>query len=281
MLSCRMRIDIDDEGTWPTALLEQLKQNFEYHRVHYVAQSKELEKGPAPPIFEDRHRRAAYSLTSLLSGHTLACYHATRLLPEERKWLTAEGLLPLSRELLIRKLTLAMSQGLVSQEDGERLKEIKLGHREGISFALLGSKSMRMPGFDYLFAHWGGEALSYKHRRPSIDGEDIGTPCIVEVDVSPELVDEVGEILVKAYLARRGATSPRMSSILLKQVCPFTASRHTMTLGSESYRIGFQADRSPRAAHRFRSVAMDRFVGTEYSKNASPQIAAIHATDHL
>ncbi len=104
-------------------------------------------------------------IDAAVNGVPLLCYHATRLLPHEVESIRANGLLPLTPDLVTHRLEAAVSTGRIDAGVASRLLPAALkyaiddGRKDQV--CLIGSRlSLRSrPGFWRLFTFWGGEAI--------------------------------------------------------------------------------------------------------------------------
>ncbi len=104
-------IDVDDPATWPSQVVADVQP-----RADEVRGTREyLSDLPVPVDGEDEFR-------ALLAGYPLLAYHATRLLDQEVAMLRAQGLRPLTADLLTDRIEAAFANGCVTEEERARLQ---------------------------------------------------------------------------------------------------------------------------------------------------------------
>jgi hypothetical protein len=168
----RVIADPDDEATWPAGLRDYLLQL-------PLGGSSYTSDLHLDPEVEQRFR-------DILAGAKCRVYHCTRLLPHELEWVKAEGLIPLTQELIARRIRVLEEVGGMTDAIGAAARGQSdqaaywRGSREGQVCLILGSRifSAEPNGAAPLLQGWGGEAV-YRN----IAGDELtvspGTPTIV------------------------------------------------------------------------------------------------------
>ena len=150
-------LDIDDPSTWPSAVLEPVRMVAEQLRG-----TTELTNDLNIPLDDEDDFHA------LLSGWLVRAFHATRLLDHEVQMIRAQGLRPLSVELIEERINNAFDHSCVSEEERDQLRNAHV-FATGETLNRAGEVSLFFPerdlaqrpeGFENLLAWWGGEAIS-------------------------------------------------------------------------------------------------------------------------
>lgn len=155
-----MIVEVDDPGTWPTAVAEFV--------TGCEVELRGLGLTPAElvvraDVYDER-------LAHLLAGHRLRAYHCARLLEHEVAGIRSQGLRPLSAELVADKLEGAVRCGAITADERASLHE----HRrlDGPGLVVEGRVCLALSTVDFgLAAHffnpllscWGGEAIYAAH----------------------------------------------------------------------------------------------------------------------
>jgi hypothetical protein len=121
-------------------------------------------------------RRARTSCGALFDDEKVLVYHCTRLLPHERDWIKAEGLLPLTAGLVERRIRAALAGGYLSGAEHHELLRLNVfarseqDGRENQICVVAGRESFDDPysGWESLLATWGGRG-DLLHRIPNPD----------------------------------------------------------------------------------------------------------------
>lgn len=177
-----MVVDVDDRSTWPLGVVEhaqmladQLRGTTEYTNNLDV-----------PSDTEDDFR-------ALLSGWLVRAFHATRLLDHEVQMIRAQGLRPLSSELVEERINAAFDHSCISEEERVQLHASHVcasGEEQG----RVGEISLffperqladQAPGFVKLLTWWGGEAISKSSRAQSLPErlKRLGKPSVVVANI--------------------------------------------------------------------------------------------------
>jgi hypothetical protein len=199
-------IEIELESTWPPEFLAQVQTHrslvLDYQgeraRIDRILQSDDWEARLNPP--SNRHQSDYETLASrldkMLAHHRLVGYHCTCLTQREIASIKAEGMRPLSMQLIQEKFRGAVSDGFLTRS----MADLLLGHE--YLFAAMNNQSGNRTGMTWfcanrstlteasgvcnLFRYWGGEATrGGPAGHPEILREigGIGTSCIVKCAV--------------------------------------------------------------------------------------------------
>ena len=183
-----MVVDVDDPSTWPPAVLKRVQTMFDKLR----GSSEFANELNVPSCEEDEFR-------SLLSGHFIRVYHATRLLDHEISMIRTQGLRPLSAKPVDERIDAAFDHSCISEEERGQLHAshvYAIGEEEGrdgkCCFIFPASTmAEHSSGINPLLAEWGGEAISMFNDTRGIPGRlaRLGTPSVVvaSIDMSPGL----------------------------------------------------------------------------------------------
>lgn len=164
-----MPISLDDEATWPPAVLKLLDANLgalAAEQVEFVS-----------------------AIDELISDREIIGYHCTRLTQDEIARVKAQGLCPLTEELRQSRVQRRVEAGDMSSEMGERLLQSGLRdngrHRLGYSCFFFTNEIGEWCW--KFFRYWGGESLYVTHMSTDSDERNtlraIGAPCIIEIAV--------------------------------------------------------------------------------------------------
>jgi hypothetical protein len=166
-------IDVDDQATWPDELLEQVD-----------AWLAALEPGQEYP--GDLDLPQDEWAPELLAGRPLRAYHATRLLPHEVLRVLAEGLLPLTRDLVESRIAGAHAAGYIEDEDAALFRRTNVfrhdggrGRRDQVCLILGDTPLRQSRGVGELLRTWGGEAQYAASLEPRDRLKLLGRPTIV------------------------------------------------------------------------------------------------------
>jgi hypothetical protein len=210
-------VDPDDEATWPAGLKEHLLS---------------LPLGDSPfaadqCIAPDSERY----FNELLQGVKVRLYHCTRLLAHEVEWVRSEGLLPLTQELIARRVhafadacgpRLTVQEAVQGQE-AHAAEERR--SREGQVCLILGSANFEDPGAtENLLGAWGGEAV-YRNNSDAFHGGAslaFGTPSIViaAVDLVTDPAPMCFPDACKVFLGRLRRLERPCADVHLRRAVP-------------------------------------------------------------
>lgn len=171
-------IDIDDQETWPTELLELVD--------HWTSNCRDAGGYtldlPIPLEFDKK-------LQTILNGRLLRAYHCTRLLPHEKSMIESLGLRALSVELVKDRIRSAEDNGDISSSVATELLEsnvFNLGegkYREKQVCLILSKRLFRnSPDLcERLLSTWGGEAIYKLLENPDLQSKlkILGAPTVV------------------------------------------------------------------------------------------------------
>ncbi|MBZ5666796.1 MAG: hypothetical protein LAO30_19600 [Acidobacteriia bacterium] len=185
-------MELNDETTWPTAVVEYLGQHYDL----LLAWEMLPEQGAqARDIVQALRMAAEYDqaltgLRPILNSATLHGYHCTRLTDAEIAHVTAEGMQLPNRAMLCRRINVLERNGLIEPALAEQLKQKnqadELNRASMIWFCFYPPHLAGEYGIESLLRLWGGEALYNSHDRDALIGpilRRIGTPCLIEADV--------------------------------------------------------------------------------------------------
>jgi hypothetical protein len=169
-------VDVDDAATWPAEVREHVDGVCER-----VAGTTEYASDLELSWEEEAEFR------TLLGARPLLTYHFTRLLDVEVERIRdVEGLRPLTRDLVERRIDDALSGGHVAAAQAERLRATHVFRKDGASgrqdqvCLVLGDDALRTGrGVVTLLSMWGGEAQyapTYELRELL---EQMGRPSVV------------------------------------------------------------------------------------------------------
>lgn len=195
-----MAVRIDDEATWPPAVVTVLTRRL----AAFSSDAKASE----------RARRRAFDgigdeIHSILSTAELVCCHCTRLTSDEVEQVRRVGLRPLSVSLCEERVAKRVLAGDLTQVQGNRMLSIYRRQRsesnstESRIWSVLGRAALRdEDGFGLPLSYWGGEAML---ELPAGAHYRIGEACIVEfvIDVSQPRTNHLAEAFVDQFLFDR------------------------------------------------------------------------------
>lgn len=174
-------LDLSNPDSWPPALREVLE------RLRPVLEAWELD---LPGKLAKDFDRAMAELKAALQPYFLRGYHFTRLTESEAQHIRENGMEPLSRQLVERRIASLVSQGVLSQMRADRLlghNQVADSNRSGQTWACFYPPLVaRESGIRPLLEHWGGEALyNFNAEDPELGPvlRGIGKPAVVEIDV--------------------------------------------------------------------------------------------------
>jgi hypothetical protein len=132
------------------------------------------------------------AFVAALDGRLLRTYHCTRLTPNEIAWVRAEGLHPLSPELVRRKVFQAVEDGHLTRDEGDLYTRAHLGSRPNRAavICLVGDRAdlSDIPGLGWLLSLWGGEGINMavSTRDPESKRlKNVGIPSVVVALIDP------------------------------------------------------------------------------------------------
>ncbi len=217
-------ISIDDPSTWPTDVFERVEA-----RASVLAGTTEhtLDLGIDPN--EDVEFRA------VLTDHLLTVYHATRLLDHEIEWMWRDGLVPLSNELVRRRIEAARDSGYITANDRDELlrgnlfaADRRTASRENQVCFLLSRRTLdqNVSGIWHLLTTWGGEGIYLGRFSTDVEAHllrKLGSPAIV-VAAIPLAEDSqnhhVSPGVLKAFVGRQLELSDYGASVLYRAAVP-------------------------------------------------------------
>lgn len=149
-------VDVEKPGTWPRALLARAQELPEE-----LGGTAEIAGEPRTSDSEEDAFR------SLLSGHMVRAYHATRLLDYEVEIILADGLRPLSEELVRDRIQKAFAHSQITAKERDQLNaghvftDGRKRNREGKVALFLPERALReeVSRLRPLLRTWGGEGI--------------------------------------------------------------------------------------------------------------------------
>ncbi len=212
----------DDIGSWPRNLTELLESNFEQLRGFHD-QRREIDREgvecisarmrPRQNSFQQSMDDTLCEATKLVLPHKIVGFHCTRLTPAEVGNIKANGLSPLSQELVKSRVRAAQHDGLIDRRLADKIigcNQCKERGRAGLLWFIFTRGILRdRSAVERFFRSWGGEAI-YWGREGEADGAaltSIGEPAIVEAAVPAERIQtycSVGKRFTNFFLHDRG-----------------------------------------------------------------------------
>ncbi len=183
-------IEVDDATSWPDNVLRAATNLAEQFRgsANYASDLKLLE-------FDE-------AFCKELAGSLVKAYHATRLLPHELALIREQGLLPLSKELVERRLNLAAQNSAITPAERDQLHAKNVfqignhGSRGDQVCLFLSTADLEdeASGVDDLLSTWGGEAIYWNvidaELGPRLKGLGIPTLVVAGLDLSVSEVND-------------------------------------------------------------------------------------------
>jgi hypothetical protein len=202
---------IDDLLTWPAEVTEFLEK----HHDLFLGWEKSRAGQPTIATVSGRaYDRAISDLRALLRPHALRGYHCTRLTEAEIDQVISTGTQLPNAAMLHHRIQALNEAGLIDRQIVDRLQRENLAgdaNRAGkIWFCFFPPRLGGQSGIERFFRHWGGEALYVYHERDDETGavlRRIGTPCIIEADVSIAALEVYSFLDIKIarrFLVNRG-----------------------------------------------------------------------------
>jgi hypothetical protein len=214
----RPLVDIDDPSNWPPAVREW-SERYAADLRGTTAYTSDL----AVPLEREDELRG------LLAGHKLRAFHCTRLPDHEVTAIKTEGLVPLTEELVHRRIDRAHELGLLTDEAGEHLRAMNvfaLGaeqNREDQVCLILGRDGLNDNGCTPLLSRWGGEGIYMADPDSEAPSAFIGRPAVVvaaiDLSVSHTIsptFPSLGKLLVGTLLG----TEQRYADVCLRAPVP-------------------------------------------------------------
>jgi len=213
---------LDDETTWPPALLEILTDGLptlraffdETRRIDRLAEADVLLRWDRPHNPNQGTKEEIYDAAArALAGHSVVGWHCTRLCDDEVEAIMRDGMYPLSEVTFNARLERRIDAGDIPSSIAHRFrKEHQAGdeNRQMLWFIFSRDSLRWEAGVGRLFTSWGGEALYNSHEHDGDTGpvlRSIGRPCIVEAELPLERIEAhwtPAEWIVRPYLHRRG-----------------------------------------------------------------------------
>lgn len=216
-------IDVDLPDTW----LEEV-----HNRVAYYA--RRLEGSSASTLDLDISFDEQEAFREELAGTQVKVYHATRLLDHEVESIRAEGLIPLSADLVRTRIKRAAERGALSQDERDELLAGNLfdagdnvSNREGqvCFFLSVEVLSHSVSGVWNLMTKWGGEGIYFGSFSDLTETrlKLVGRPSVVvaAVDLSPsQLIHPVYPGVLKSFVGRLRNHEDYAADVLYKAPVP-------------------------------------------------------------
>jgi hypothetical protein len=174
-------VDLDDQRTWPTAVVE---------RVGHL--EKQLRESTEFTVDLPFSQNAEEEILSALAGCGLLAFHATRLLEHEVLEIRSVGLRRLTRDLVEDRISSAHARGLLSEGERDRCRTRNIFAidnvvgREDQVCLVFGRRIFDevAHGLSPFLGGWGGEAMN-GWPRPDEDPvlQRLGKPSLVVATV--------------------------------------------------------------------------------------------------
>jgi len=233
-------LSLDNESTWPLALLELLNENLvtlasfeaERARIDSLAQSDPAIRLNAPfNPYADLRRGVLDYIAALIVNERLVGWHCTRLHEVEIASIQRDGLSPLSPDLITQRIHARVAAADISPEMATRLlmdNHAANANRQGMIWLIFTKSPLfQESGVIRLLQSWGGEALYLGQEDDHEIGpalRQIGKPCIVEAVVAVQNIETfcgVNERILTSYLYRRAINTghgPDMEGFVRKSI---------------------------------------------------------------
>jgi hypothetical protein len=155
-----------------------------------------------------------------LNGASLRTYHCTRLTDRETFSIRADGLRLLTPELANERITNAVADGHLTEDEGALYSRTLLpqaANRRG-RIGLIGDRDSlsNTPDVGYLLSIWGGEGINMAwptHSAESKRLELVGTPSVVVVLFDPAVNEHRAHPGLTAAAVTRVAADPGSTAI--------------------------------------------------------------------
>jgi hypothetical protein len=200
----RKRIaDIDAPGTWPAAALERVRQ----WAAQWQGRTRYTPDIGIPLELDPSFRQ-------LFDGYKLRAFHFTRLLDHERALVFAQGLRPLTLDLVTDRINAAQNIGVITETEADELRDASVfstgeeQHRAGQVCLVLSRNVYQSCPDDCtpLMRQWGGEAIHNSSRTSMVSVHllTLGKPCIVEaaIDICVQGEHRIFPAMHKAFVGR-------------------------------------------------------------------------------
>lgn len=194
-------LNLDQPSEWPAALKITLTE------VRPIIRAWEFGLSAKNAANFDH---AINLLSDALKPYSIRGWHCTRLTDGEVNAVEADGLVPMSIDLIERRIAFQVQGGLVSTVVGDALRAAHLGsahNRAGmIWFCFFPPKDAGEDGIHRLLRYWGGEAVYLTH---GLNGSiasvlrQLGRPCIVEADVPVASLSQPSTFTLARLISRR------------------------------------------------------------------------------
>jgi len=216
---------LDHEETWPARLRILLDASLP-GLIAYEKRRQEIDVLMAedvcarinvpPNSYKGVHERMLQEIGSILAPLDIAGFHCTRLTTGERQDVARSGLLPLTPDLVERRVREALAEGHVTKGLADCLlaaNDARDKYRAWqLWFAFTEAPLRDESGVGPLLGAWGGEALYRRHLGTEKAGAAlmaVGEPCIVEAAVEVTSLarkqpKDVAGYLLRGFLRRRG-----------------------------------------------------------------------------
>jgi hypothetical protein len=209
-------IYMDDIDTWPDDFrkmaLDAKHLVIDFQTVRDGLQRRRMD-GDLEADFEVNPHRRPYDallgrLEPLLAPHRVIVYHCTRLTPREADDIRVQGVRPLSKALVSRRLDDALADEHIDAADHAALKTDpgsirRIEQTKGRWWGCPVRSMLKDPGVSYFFRTWGGEGIYFHleaaHILPRL--RLVGVPYIVVAAVPHAHFPLVGRPLAERFLA--------------------------------------------------------------------------------
>jgi hypothetical protein len=242
---CQGAIDFEAENTWPQQVSAMLSRNLDL-LASYEARQTSIDalcgndviarNNPPENEFQPMRDQIIEELDSMLADVRMLGFHCTKLLPHEKEDIRQHGLAPLTKSLVARRISNAVSVGYLSNPVAQILQarnEVSnTGRADKCWFVNMRSCLAEESGVKRLFRCWGGEALYVGH-EPEYDPEigpvlrNMGEPNIVVAALpvpDMRIYGTLGEKFASAFLRRRHIQTTTGSGFETRVYRPIPAS---------------------------------------------------------
>lgn len=177
--------DLQKPLLWPREVYAFLERNTFFYRERFkhraLGELSDMESRAMGAQCDVLHAE----LKTILEPFHLIGYHCTRLTGEEITDIRSHGLLPLSPDLIERRIRrLAIPESIRTRLSVEN--QAAEPNRRGMIWFCLFPPVQDACGVERLFRSWGGESLYNSHEGDPETGpilQGIGIPCVVEMKV--------------------------------------------------------------------------------------------------
>ncbi len=201
-----MSIIISDLATWPTDVIEFLKQSIPTFLGWQCKYSRESSA--------QEYDNAIYRMRDILRKYSLIGYHCTKLTTNEIDDIRTNGMLLQNGKSLKKRISRLEENGLISADIAQLLisnnQADDTNRAKMIWFCFYEPHLAGQFGIERFFQSWGGEALYNSHEERPDTGDSlmkIGTPCLIKAKVPIESLEDSyypDFSMIRAFLFQHG-----------------------------------------------------------------------------